>query len=102
MTTQVEDHLRAHPGLTAEDLAEQLDWAPERMRAWLDELVERRRVEIVGCSIDKLGGRHRIYVAKAVDERIGECEWCGRTDHHLVRGECPECRVKARTVGGAA
>lgn len=28
------------------------------------------------------------------EECIGECEICGLVDHHLVEGECPECREK--------
>jgi hypothetical protein len=36
----------------------------------------------------------------AVAERIGECEFCGVTDHHLVDGICPTCRPKCTTVGG--
>lgn len=31
-------------------------------------------------------------------ERIGECELCGLTDHHLVDGICPTCRPKCATV----
>lgn len=27
-------------------------------------------------------------------ERIGTCELCGATDHHLVEGVCPVCRPK--------
>jgi hypothetical protein len=33
---------------------------------------------------------------------IGECEWCGLFDHHLVRGECPSCRLRTHTVGAPA
>lgn len=36
--------------------------------------------------------------AAAIDlgtpERIGECEICGIVDHHLVRGECAQCRAR--------
>lgn len=31
-------------------------------------------------------------------ERIGTCELCGATDHHLVAGECPGCRKKCAAV----
>lgn len=28
-------------------------------------------------------------------EKIGECEgFCGRVDHHLIGGLCPQCREK--------
>jgi hypothetical protein len=27
-------------------------------------------------------------------EKIGTCEQCGLTDHHLIEGECPFCRPK--------
>lgn len=27
-------------------------------------------------------------------EKIGTCELCGATDHHLVEGVCPFCRPK--------
>lgn len=26
-------------------------------------------------------------------ETIGDCEWCGLVDHHLVKGECEYCRA---------
>lgn len=28
----------------------------------------------------------------AQQECIGRCEWCGVVDHHLLQGECPNCR----------
>lgn len=31
-------------------------------------------------------------------ERIGTCELCGGTDHHLVDGICPACRPKCMTI----
>ncbi|MEX0732872.1 MAG: hypothetical protein WED00_05825 [Aquisalimonadaceae bacterium] len=27
---------------------------------------------------------------------LGECEWCGLFDHHLVAGECPQCRARSQ------
>lgn len=44
----------------------------------------RGRVECVGRGL----GSKPVY--QAVE--IGTCEWCGLTDHHLVAGECPQCR----------
>ncbi len=34
-------------------------------------------------------------------ERIGTCELCGATDHHLIEGLCPWCRPKTVTVDPA-
>lgn len=31
-------------------------------------------------------------------EKIGTCELCGATDHHLIEGVCPACRPKVTTV----
>lgn len=31
-------------------------------------------------------------------EKIGTCELCGATDHHLVEGVCPACRPKITTI----
>lgn len=31
-------------------------------------------------------------------EKIGACELCGVTDHHLIEGVCPACRPKVTTV----
>jgi hypothetical protein len=31
-------------------------------------------------------------------EKIGVCEACGATDHHLVEGICPACKPKCRTI----
>lgn len=31
-------------------------------------------------------------------ERIGTCELCGLTDHHLVDGVCPTCRPRCATI----
>lgn len=28
-------------------------------------------------------------------ETIGRCEACGLVDHHLQRGLCPDCKLKA-------
>lgn len=39
----------------------------------------------------------RAYVAIPI-ERIGTCEYCGATDHHLVEGLCPICRPKTVTL----
>ncbi len=32
-------------------------------------------------------------------ETIGICEWCGRTDYHLVHGTCSECRAHVIEYG---
>jgi len=41
----------------------------------------------------------RTYVCTQFPERIGICELCGVTDHHLVEGVCPACSQKvAATV----
>lgn len=32
-------------------------------------------------------------------ETIGECEHCGRLDHHLVTGLCPVCRPRYCVLG---
>ncbi len=37
-------------------------------------------------------------MAAAIVERIGPCEICGLTDHHLVDGICPTCRPKCATM----
>lgn len=31
-------------------------------------------------------------------ERIGTCELCGITDHHLVDGICPACQPRCATI----
>ncbi len=38
----------------------------------------------------------------AIAERIGTCELCGLTDHHLVDGICPGCRIKSTAVSASA
>ena len=35
-------------------------------------------------------------------ERIGTCELCGLTDHHLVDGVCPTCRPRCATIPATA
>jgi len=42
--------------------------------------------------------QQRAPVVTAGTGRIGTCEWCGCTDHHLVRGECPTCHEKVRQM----
>ncbi|PWG62827.1 hypothetical protein [Sediminicurvatus halobius] len=39
--------------------------------------------------VDSLGS-HRRLMWRSVD--AGHCDWCGIYDHHLVAGECPQCR----------
>lgn len=34
----------------------------------------------------------------ATVERIGTCELCGLTDHHLVDGVCPTCQPRCVTI----
>ncbi|HYW03582.1 MAG TPA: hypothetical protein VFA86_06520 [Gammaproteobacteria bacterium] len=36
--------------------------------------------------------------APQLPQTIGTCGWCGCTDHHLVRGECPTCHEKVRQM----
>lgn len=36
----------------------------------------------------------RAYVCVKLPVRIGTCELCGATDHHLVEGACPVCRAR--------
>lgn len=30
---------------------------------------------------------------------VGRCEWCGLVDHHLIAGECPQCRKRVAAGG---
>ncbi|ACL71512.1 hypothetical protein Tgr7_0414 [Thioalkalivibrio sulfidiphilus HL-EbGr7] len=63
----------------ADDLDESSGGDPQRMEralaeAWQSQLERARR---------------------QARESIGECEWCGLVDHHLVHGICPACRARS-------
>lgn len=53
------------------------------------------------CRADAAIVRRCVHEWAALENRpvpaaaIGECDWCGVIDHHLIEGECPACRERA-------
>lgn len=78
--------LTRNPQQGAESLGRALDLSTAVTACFLEDLIESGHVT---PKVELALSYHPV-------ERIGRCDWCGLTDHHLIAGECPSCRARVQ------
>lgn len=63
------------------ELMAALRMGEESVRELLQDMRERHLIQPISAA-----------PVRWVLEKMGQCDGCGLYDHHLVRGECPQCR----------
>lgn len=87
MSHPILSHLQANDGATLEELVAATGHNADAVRQILSMLVDTGFV--IG-----LPGNNRPPKFYAI-QSLGECEWCGRFDHHRVAGMCPKCLAES-------
>lgn len=78
--------LTRDPQRSAESLAQAMDLSTSVTACFLEDLIEAGHVT----------PKVELALSYQPVERIGRCPWCGLVSHHLIAGECPECRARVQ------
>ncbi|MEX0745293.1 MAG: hypothetical protein WD118_06790 [Phycisphaeraceae bacterium] len=85
---------RAEQGMTVAELCALTGLTPEA--AWLSLAELARGGWVIGCARPN---RAPLFYPIT---RLGECDWCGLVDHHLVASMCPGCMARSTGLGKVA
>lgn len=89
--------VRANPGSTSSFIACQVGLPHNDVAAELTALVADGLLRADVARATEYSPAAALY-SPAV-ESIGNCDICGRADHHLIDDVCPACRPKVMTIG---
>lgn len=93
---QILAHLRDYPGSSAAFAVYMTEIPLPQVVDALDTLMAEGAVTCETTPAEIPGVPASITYRLA--ERIGTCETCGLTDHHLIDGICPSCRARTQTI----
>lgn len=93
---QILAHLRDYPGSSAAFAVYMTEIPLPQVVDALDTLMAEGAVTCETTPAEIPGVPASITYRLA--ERIGTCEACGATDHHLIEGLCPACHARTPTI----
>ena len=88
-------------GIERTELVRDLIRTGNQTRFWLGQRAAPGSTEATLCRMwDDLVEQYRQadFRDHGSGGEIGQCEWCGRVDHHLVAGQCLSCAERATTL----
>lgn len=89
--------LQLHPVSTSAYIAYLTTLAHASVAAQLDQLVAEGVARATVAGTNTPYGTFMAY--ELAQETIGDCEVCGRHDHHLIEAMCPHCRRMIACLG---